>query len=74
VNVHYSVMGGKDNTIYAVDAADKCTDMFGGWYYDNNAAPTHVKACPQTCKTLQGDLSTKVEVLFGCKRERAPIR
>jgi len=74
VNVRYSMMGGMDNTIYGVDGADKCTDMYGGWYYDNPGAPAHVLACPQTCKVLQGDLSTKVEVLFGCARQMPPIR
>jgi hypothetical protein len=74
VNVRYSTGGGQSTTIYGVDGADKCTDMYGGWYYDNVAAPAHVLACPGTCKALQGDLSTRVEVLFGCARQTAPIR
>jgi hypothetical protein len=67
-------MGGQPATIYGVDGAGKCTDQFGGWFYDNPAAPQKVQACPQTCKILQSDLSTKVEVLFGCARETPPIR
>lgn len=74
VNVRYSAMGGQPATIYGVDGAGKCTDQFGGWFYDNPAAPQKVQACPQTCKILQSDLSTKVEVLFGCARETPPIR
>lgn len=74
VNVRYSVAGSASNTIYGVDGADKCTDQYGGWYYDDPAAPSHVLACPQTCKVLQADLSTKVEVLFGCARQTAPVR
>jgi hypothetical protein len=74
VNVRYSTGSAQSTTIYGVDGADKCTDMFGGWYYDNPATPTHVEACPQTCKLLQGDLSTRVEVLFGCARQTPPIR
>ncbi len=74
VNVRYSVANGNNTTIYGVDDASKCTDQFGGWFYDNPAAPSHVNACPQTCKVLQADLSTKVEVLFGCARQTPPIR
>lgn len=74
VNVRYSVAGSASTTIYGVDGADKCTDQYGGWYYDNAAAPANVLACPQTCKVLQADLSTKVEVLFGCARQTAPVR
>jgi hypothetical protein len=74
VNVRYTTSVSTNTTIYGVDGADKCTDMFGGWYYDNPAAPAHVQACPQTCKILQADLSTKVEVLFGCARQTPPIR
>ena len=74
VNVRYSQKGGQPATIYGVDGASKCTDQFGGWFYDNPAAPQKVQACPQTCTILQSDLSTKVEVLFGCARQTAPIR
>jgi hypothetical protein len=38
-----------------------------GWYYDDEASPKRILACPQSCSALQGDLDAKVDVLFGCE-------
>jgi hypothetical protein len=39
----------------------------GGWYYDDNAKPTKVLACPSTCSEIQADQKAKISVAFGCK-------
>jgi hypothetical protein len=74
VNVRYTSKDGKPTTIYGLDGASACTDQFDGWFYDNAAAPTKVVACPKTCQILQADLDAKIEVLFGCARQKPPIR
>jgi hypothetical protein len=50
-----------------VPSAADCDDR-GGWYYDDEAAPTAVVLCPATCADVQptGGVSTSVEVQFGC--------
>ncbi len=35
--------------------ADASACGMGGWYYDNNAAPTQVELCSNTCATVQGN-------------------
>jgi len=42
----------------------------GGWYYDDNRAPTRVTLCPATCDRTQQELaagSARIEVQFGCQ-------
>lgn len=42
----------------------------GGWYYDNDAAPTQVLLCPASCDFAQSSVGPgktgRIEVLFGC--------
>lgn len=42
----------------------------GGWYYDDDAAPTKVLLCPASCDQAQAAVGPgktgKIEVLFGC--------
>lgn len=44
-------------------------DARGGWYYDNEAAPTSVELCPATCEMVQPTLGVtrRVDVQFGCQ-------
>jgi hypothetical protein len=42
-------------------------DQRGGWYYDNEAAPTEIKACPATCQQLQTDVDGVVQIQLGCQ-------
>jgi hypothetical protein len=42
----------------------------GGWYYDNEAAPTRVFLCPASCERAQSELqmgAASVQVQFGCQ-------
>jgi len=72
VNVRYTGAGAAPQTIFHVDGADRCA-ADGGWFYDQNAAPTKVLACPATCDLLRSQTDAKVDVLFGCETKNRPI-
>lgn len=44
-----------------------CDASTGGFYYDNNEAPTNVTLCPASCNTLQSGASASLGMHFGCK-------
>ena len=54
-------------TVFKVPSAADCDDR-GGWYYDDDAAPTAVVLCPASCARVQptGGVTTRVDVQFGC--------
>lgn len=39
----------------------------GGFFYDDNARPSVISLCPNTCETLRAGDGGKVEILLGCK-------
>jgi hypothetical protein len=41
----------------------------GGWYYDDNANPTTITLCPDTCTTVQADAQAQIDVALGCECE-----
>ena len=56
-------------TLYKVSGAAAC-DLNGGWYYDDEQAPTKVLLCPASCDAAaqagaNGD-PVQIDVLFGC--------
>jgi hypothetical protein len=69
VNVDY-LRGGMPpaNPVYRVNSQSECTvgTGQGGWYFDNNAAPTKIHLCPGTCTAIQTDAMAKIDVKFGC--------
>ncbi len=44
-------------------------DARGGWYYDDEAAPTTVELCPATCDSVQPEarITHGVAIQFGCQ-------
>ena len=66
VNVIYTPDGGLPRDLFNVPTAADCAPQ-GGWFYDDNAKPTKVLACPSTCTEIQADLKAKIAVAFGCK-------
>ena len=38
----------------------------GGWYYDDNTAPTRLALCPATCDPLVTAAGSVVTLLVGC--------
>lgn len=54
------------DTIPQVNGAAACNTS-GGWYYDDNLAPSGILFCPATCTAVEGDAGARVELLFGCE-------
>ncbi len=56
-------------TLVKVAGAGACGPA-GGWYYDDDAAPTKVLLCPTSCDAAQAAVGPgktgRIEVLFGC--------
>jgi hypothetical protein len=46
-----------------IDGPAQCGGSSGGWYYDDNTAPTKMTVCACTCAELS---SITVEVEYGC--------
>lgn len=65
VNVSYGTNGGSSMTRVPqtfMGNGSNC-DSSGGWYYDDPAAPTLIKLCDATCRSLSG---SAIQVEFGC--------
>jgi hypothetical protein len=69
VNVDFTPTSGVKETIFKV-TKESCQDPAGGWYYDNEEAPTTVLACPQSCTKIQSDNNAKIAIAFGCESKR----
>lgn len=64
---------GTPETIYHVDDASKCDATLGGWYYNDNKAPTTIKLCPASCtKVTNAAQGSKMNVVFGCATINIP--
>jgi len=64
---------GQPETIYHVDDASQCDPSLGGWFYNDNNAPTTVKLCPTSCSTVSGaGQGSKINVVFGCATLNIP--
>jgi hypothetical protein len=65
VNVKYLAGGvAPGETLPRVSDVTACSGA--GWYYDDNATPTSITLCPDSCTTVQGDVDANVKVVFGC--------
>jgi hypothetical protein len=63
VNVKYQ-SGANSTTLMQVPTANDCTT--GGWYYDDNTAPTKISLCPATCSAVQQDANANLKIELGC--------
>jgi hypothetical protein len=41
-----------------------------GWYYDDNANPTKITLCDNTCSTVRNDKDGEISILVGCSHSR----
>jgi hypothetical protein len=73
VNVTWTNLTDVVTDIYGVADQAGCDPTLGGWYYDDNAAPTHISICPQTCTALNSGAVKGLDVQFGCERKLIPI-
>jgi len=65
VNVNYTPGKGAETTLPRVESAATC-GATGGWYYDDNSAPTQIHLCMNTCATVQADAGAALKVLYSC--------
>lgn len=66
VNVKYLMGGvGPGTTLPQVTSEAAC-GANGGWYYDAPSAPTKILLCPQTCTSVQADVTASVKIELGC--------
>ncbi|MGC4094076.1 MAG: hypothetical protein QM756_40435 [Polyangiaceae bacterium] len=66
VNVRHTLGdSGRSVSLGHVSDAAHCGSG-GGWYYDDPEAPENIVVCPSSCRSLQGDMAGRVDVLFGC--------
>jgi hypothetical protein len=73
VNVSYTASGSSSPTrvpqTFMGDPSN--CDSAGGWYYDHPTAPTAIKLCEATCRSLS---SSAIQVEFGCDTVVRPPR
>lgn len=71
VNVLYYPTGAPPSQdFFNVATAADCGTATDAWYYDDNAAPTQILLCPETCALVQGAPGDpKIEVAFGCETQ-----
>jgi hypothetical protein len=67
VNVTYTT-GGQTTKVGKANNVAECPPT-GGWYYDNEDAPTKILVCPATCTVIQSTPDVDVSVLLGCASE-----
>ena len=73
VNVVYTVDGGQENKVYAVNSEAECDAADGGWYYDNPQDPTAIKLCPASCAAVQATgHKIDVAIQMGCTTQYMP--
>ncbi len=68
VNVHISGSTTEADVGRVLGAA-ACNATTGGWYYDDEAAPTRIILCPASCELARDQVTgpgTGVDVRFGC--------
>jgi hypothetical protein len=71
VQVVYTPAVGGTEEVPKVDNVSQCaTSTAGGWYYNNNAAPTKILVCPCTCNRFAAG---RVDVRLGCAPARPPV-
>ncbi len=66
--VYYPGSGGAAVTLSRLANSAACGK---GWYYNSALAPTTAYLCPETCSTIQADLTAKMSLEFGCRKPYA---
>jgi hypothetical protein len=66
VNVEYKPGNGAASEVLPNVASEGDCGSGDGWFYNDNAAPTRINACPKTCTALKADPAGTVDIAFGC--------
>jgi hypothetical protein len=68
VNVQYTPGGGgMPEIIPKVGSKAQCPPGGKAWYYDNNATPTQIILCDDTCAQVSADKDGQIDILLGCQ-------
>lgn len=59
--------GSAQRPLTQVTDSSKCAAQPDGWYYDDNAKPSKIIFCPNTCTGPGADTAGKLDVAVGCK-------
>jgi von Willebrand factor type A domain len=69
VAVQVTPVGGVPVGLTRVVDASRCAANPNSWYYDDNAHPTRVMLCADTCASINAQQGAKIEALVGCVTE-----
>jgi hypothetical protein len=72
VNVRFTDSNNMQKDILFADSQAACDPVKGGWYYDDNANPATIYACPASCTEIQAVTTGKIDILFGCETISLP--
>jgi len=64
VKVLYTPGSGGQTPLPKVNDKTACSGP--GWFYDNNASPTTIELCPNSCTSVQADTNGKIDIELGC--------
>ena len=69
MRVNVVIESGGDRVVLRKVADVTACGIGGGWFYDNDAAPTRILLCPQSCEVAQeaGRMDGGVSIQFGCE-------
>jgi len=65
INVNYTP-GGATTPELIGQSPDGAACSVGGWYYDNDAAPTTISLCEADCNRITADPRARIDVVLGC--------
>jgi hypothetical protein len=66
VNVQYTP-GGSGTPVVVPKATGSAPCAGTGWVYDDEARPTRVVMCAETCAAVQQDRMAAIKIVFGCQ-------
>lgn len=69
VNVEFTDSSGTTTRLLKVSDESACDPSMGGWYYDDEAAPSRIVVCPSSCTTLETSAGGSVQIQLGCITE-----
>ncbi len=73
VNMEFDDGEGNTEAIGHVGSSAECDNVTHGWYYDDEADPTKIFVCPQTCDWIHEFSGAKIKIIMGCETKDAVI-
>jgi hypothetical protein len=67
VNVRFEATEAFEQGVGRVPTESDCALYQGGWFYDDPAAPTQIRVCPDTCDIIKKTNDAQIDILLGCE-------